>query len=119
MQIGFSLCPLFCKQLSGQMQNAKETLDYDKEYQDSQNLQYLNLYCTSDHFAHDSKFSSVESSTMDYDQILEELGQFSNWHCLQCCLLFLFPMTGSFASISFIFSGKLFENSYLLSNSSF
>ena len=31
-QTGFSLFPLFCKQLSGQMQNAKEWFDYDNEY---------------------------------------------------------------------------------------
>ena len=39
-QNGFPLFPLFCKQLSGQMQNAEETFDYDKEYQDTQKLQY-------------------------------------------------------------------------------
>ena len=39
MQIGVSLFPLFCKKYSGQMQNVKETFDYDKEYQDTQKLQ--------------------------------------------------------------------------------
>ena len=39
-QNGFPLFPLFCKQLSGQMQNEVQTFDYDKEYQNTQKLQY-------------------------------------------------------------------------------
>ena len=40
MQIGVSLFPLFCKKYSGKMQNAEESFDNDKEYQDAQKLQY-------------------------------------------------------------------------------
>jgi hypothetical protein len=44
---------------------------------------------------------------MDYDEILEELGQFSRWHLLQIALLWLFACTGAFATLCYSFSGDL------------
>ena len=50
---------------------------------------------------------------MDYDEILNELGQFSKWHWLQYSIILLFPVTGAFATLSFSFTGMiLFLNSY-------
>ena len=44
---------------------------------------------------------------MDYDAILEELGQFTRWHFMQISLLWLFAVTGAFATLSYSFTGKL------------
>ena len=44
---------------------------------------------------------------MDYDEILEELGQFTKWHLLQVSLLWLFAITGAFATLCYSFTGKL------------
>ena len=44
---------------------------------------------------------------MDYDEILDELGQFTRWHLLQIGLLWLFAATGAFATLSYSFSGDL------------
>ena len=46
---------------------------------------------------------------MDYDEILEELGQFSRWHLFQISCLWLFAATGAFATLSYSFSGILFH----------
>ena len=43
---------------------------------------------------------------MDYDKILDELGQFSKWHRLHYFLICLLPVTGAFATLSFSFTGK-------------
>ena len=44
---------------------------------------------------------------MDYDEILNELGQFSKWHWLQYSIILLFPVTGAFATLSFSFTGMI------------
>ena len=42
---------------------------------------------------------------MDYDAILEEIGQFTRWHQWQFVILTLFQTAAVFATLSYSFSG--------------
>lgn len=48
---------------------------------------------------------SFLNQIMDYDEILDELGHFSRWHLLHISLLWLFAVTGAFATLSYTFTG--------------
>ena len=43
---------------------------------------------------------------MDYDEILTELGQFSQWHMVMILPLFVTMGTASFGILSFSFTGR-------------
>ena len=55
---------------------------------------------------------------MDYDEILEELGQVTKWHLFQVSLLWLFAITGAFATLCYSFTGKLYFSSHEIINMS-
>ena len=42
---------------------------------------------------------------MDYDKVLEEIGQFSKWHQVQFVILTMFQCAGALATLSYSFAG--------------
>ena len=48
---------------------------------------------------------------MDYDEILDEVGYFSNWHKWQFGILTLYQTAAVFATLSYSFTGRSLEYS--------
>ena len=43
---------------------------------------------------------------MDYDEILDQIGHFSNWHKWQFAILTLYQTAAVFATLSYSFTGR-------------
>ena len=48
---------------------------------------------------------------MDYDEILDHIGYFSNWHKWQFGILTLYQTAAVFATLSYSFTGRSLEYS--------
>ena len=51
-----------------------------------------------------------KSETMDFDQILQQVGHFGKYQKLRILFLMLGPLCGGIAVTSFIFTGKIKRN---------